>query len=217
MLIVLATLSAQALPAAASGKGKAEDPSVEPATIEFWNRPIAVLRSSLAGADPQDRAERAMQRLEELPPATRASDVEVHPIKVEDEDGVGFTCNGNVLFFLGTKDLDEERGETLASASNAALQALGEALQARASEREWPVIRRGVLFTLLGIALLIAFLWLVWRAYHAAFDYLRSKEHSFPIKLRLFGVDLLPHIAGLIYTLLRVAAWLLPSAQSIPG
>ncbi len=192
-----------------AAKASANDPSVEPASIEFWNRPIATLRSSLAGADAQDRAERASSHLNQLPLRTRAADIELHPIKVEDEDGIGFTSEtGTILFFLGTRDLDKESGETLASASKAALQRLDEALLARESERSWPVIRNGLLFTLLGLALLVLFWWLVWKAYHFVFDYLHERERTFPYRMRFWGIEFLPHLAGALYTLLKVAAWL---------
>ena len=57
-----------------------------------------------------------------------------------------------------------------------------------------------------GPVLLVGFVWLVWRLHRAVHAYLRGKEHSFPVKLRLFGIDLLPHIAGLIYAIIRSAA-----------
>lgn len=210
VLLVLAPASLVAsslLPSAA--KASANDPSVEPATIQFWNRPIATLRSTLAGANPQDRVARAVAHLNQLPLTTRAADIELHPIKVEDEEGIGFTFgNGTILFFLGTADLDKESGETLASASKAALQRLDEALLARESERSWPVIRKGLLFTLVGLALLVLFWWLVWKAYHLVFDYVHEKEQTFPYRMRFWGIDLLPHLAGAFYTLLKVVTWL---------
>jgi small-conductance mechanosensitive channel len=210
MLVALAPASVAASSLLPSGaKASAKDASVEPATIDFWNRPIATLRSSLAGADPQDRVARAVVRLNELPLTVRAADIELHPIKVEDQDGIGFAWgNGTILFFLGTGDLDKESGETLASASKAALRRLDEALIARESERSWPVIRRGLLFTLVGLALMVLFWWLVWKAYHFVFDYLHEKERTFPFRMRFWGIDFLPHVAGVFYTLLRVAAWL---------
>ena len=189
MLVAFAPVSlaaASLLPGQDKASSKA--PSVEPATIEFWNRPITTLRSSLAGADPQDRAKRAASHINDLPLTVRAADIELHPIKVEDQDGIGFTSgNGTILFFLGTEDLDKERGETLASASKAALQRLDEALIARESERSWPVIRRGLLFTLIGLALLVLFWWLVWKAYHLVFDYLRKKGKHFPLPYAVLG------------------------------
>ncbi len=208
---MFAALASPAFAAAAAStdKAKTSDPSLEPATIEFWNRNIATLRSNVAGAAPQDRADRAMQRLSELPISVHASEVELHPITVLDQDAIAFTYSGRVLFVLCASDLDKETGETLASVSQTAVLKLGEALQAREDERRWPVIRRGLLFSLLSIALTAGFLWLVWKGYHAVTNYLHGKEQTFPYRLRLYGIDLLPHVAGAVYTVLRVFAWLL--------
>jgi len=191
------------------GKTGSAKASSEPAEIQFWNRQIATMRTDLAGGSPQDRADRAMEKLRELPLGTSIDEIELHPINVEGQDGVGFTYKGKVLFFLASGDLDKEGGESLTTAERNALNALKEALKAREDERSWPVIRTGILYTLLGLALLVGFVWLVWRAYHTIFNYLRSKERSLTVRIRLWGVDLVPHIAGLLYTLLRVAAWLL--------
>ena len=88
------------------------------------------------------------------------------------------------------------------------LNGLDEALLARESERSWPVIRKGLLFTLVGLALLVLFWWLVWKAYHFVFDYLHEKERTFPYRMRFWGIEFLPHLAGALYTLLKVGAWL---------
>ncbi len=145
----------------------AAPPSTKPNTanaahIEFWNRQVAVMRSTLAGADPQDRADRAAQRLNELPLDANAADIELFPVKVDDQDGIGFIYSGKVLFFLGKNDLDKEAGETLAQVSKQSLGTLGEALEARRAERSWPVIRNGLLFSLVGFALLVAAILVVW-------------------------------------------------------
>ena len=209
LLLAFALLSIPAFAASSSSdKGKSASSS-EPATIDFMNRQIAVLRGDIAGGSPHDRAERAEQRLNELPLRTRTSEIDLHDIKVEDEEGIAFTYRGKVLFFLGKDDLDKESGETLASASRAAVQALDEALIARDEERHWPTIRRGALFTLLGLALLVGFLWLVWKVYHFVFSYLHRVEKTIRYRPRLYGIDLVPHLAGLIYLLLRISTWLL--------
>jgi len=186
-------------------KPKAE--TLEPATIEFWNRPIAVLRNNLAGASPADRANKAGQRLNELPLYVRAKDIELHNVKVEDEEGSAFTYQGHVLFFIGQSDLDKETNENIASVGQNTLRALDDALQAREDEQKWPKIRTGILYTTLGLGLLAAFTWLVWRTYHNMYGYLRHKERSSTLRLQVFGIDLLPHIASLIYTLLRGVGW----------
>jgi small-conductance mechanosensitive channel len=210
---LLATLLAAMPGAAASAPASQHEniatPSGEPATITFWNRDIAVLRSNLAGSAPAERAARAVQRLGELPLNARASNITLHDVTVEDEEGLSFAYEGRLLFFIGKEDLDKESGETLDSVSKTALTALDEALSARAEERHWPTVRRGLLFTALGLALLIVFLWLVWRLCRVILDYLHRVENKFPYRPRLYGIDLIPHVAGLVHLLLRIVAWLL--------
>jgi len=206
---MLAGPAATLASAAAAKNGKTPDSSVQPASIEFWNRHITTLRSNLAGADPEDRADRAMQRLKALPIHTQASDIELQRITFQDQEAVALTYKGIVLFTISAGDLDSEAGETLPQASQAAVAGLQEALKARENERHWPVIRRGLLFTVLSLAVLIGVLWLVWKAFHAVYDYVHGKEQIFPYRPQLYGIDLLPHISGAVYTVLRVVAWLL--------
>jgi small-conductance mechanosensitive channel len=209
-LVALIALSMVAS-AQAADKGKAQSApsSDEPATIEFWNRNIVTMRANLAGSSPQDRADRAMEHLNQLPMGVTIDEIEEHPIKVEDQQGIGFTYNGRVLFFLCEGDVDKESGETLASATQAAQRNLRDALQAREAVRHWPVVRRAILYTLIGLALLVGFWWVVWKTFHAAFDYLHAKEKGLTFRLRISGIELVPHLAGLLYTLLRVGSWLL--------
>ena len=83
------------------------------AQAEFYNRVIVTQRGTLAGATAQERAERASQHLDELPLNVKPSEVELRPVKIENQDGVVFMVRGRFLFFLGTNDLDKESGETL--------------------------------------------------------------------------------------------------------
>jgi small-conductance mechanosensitive channel len=191
------------------GKNETSTPSTGPADITFWNRHIATMRVNLAGSDPQERAQRAIDKLQELPLGTTIDQIEEHEIQVEGLEGFGYTYKGRVLLYLSTGDLDKESGETLAAGAQTTLNNLRDALQAREDERRWPVIRQGVLYTLIGLAALVAFLWVVWKVFHIIYDYLHAKERSFTFRLRIFGIDLVPHIAGLLYTVLRVLAWML--------
>ena len=211
LILVLITLPAVASAQAADkSKGQAATQSGgEPAEIDFWNRHIATMRTTLAGSSPQDRADRAMEHLNELPVRVTIDEIEEHPIKVEDHQGIGFSYQGKILFFISDGDVDKESGENLLSVTQAAQRNLQEALQAREAVRHWPVIRRGILYTLIGLALLIGFWWLVWKAFHIIYDYLHAKEKTLNFQLHVSGVDLVPHLAGLLYTLLRVFAWML--------
>jgi len=176
--------------------------------IVFWNRFIADQRETLSGATAQERAERAIQRLEELPLNVKADEIALRPIKIEDQNGIAVVCKGRALFFLGENDLDKESGESLEVVAQVALRNLNDALQARAEERSWPVIRSGLLFTFVGLLLFVSLSVVVWKASSRALAFLRSREQTFPTKMRLLGIDLLPYLAAVVYSLVRTIAWI---------
>ncbi|MGB2633363.1 MAG: mechanosensitive ion channel domain-containing protein [Candidatus Acidiferrum sp.] len=177
------------------------------APIKFWNRVIAVQRATIAGATPEDRAERASEKLAQLPLNASADEIVAQPVKVDNQDGIGFVFRGDFLFFLGTADLDKESGEKLQQASSFAMRSLAEALQARTAERSWPVIRSGLLHTLIGLVVLIALCVAAWKGQSLVIKFLRKKAGS--TSLTLFRVDVLPHIAAAVYGMLRLVAWTL--------
>jgi hypothetical protein len=180
--------------------------STSAAPIKFWNRFIAVQRASLAGATPENRAERASERLAQLPLNASADEIVTRPFKVDNQDGVAFAFRGNFLFFLGTADLDKESGEKMEQASDSAMRNLTEALQARAAERSWPVIRSGLLYTLIGFVLLVALCIATWKVQSWIVKFLRKREGS--ASLALFRVDVLPYITATVYRILRLLACL---------
>jgi small-conductance mechanosensitive channel len=188
-----------------------EDGVVNPneAPIQFWNREIAILRATIASSTPQERAERAAQRLHELPLNASARDIQLLRSRVEGEDAIVVTYHGRGLFLLGNGDLDKESDETLDQASQRILQNLSEALDAREAQRRWPVIRSGLLLLFIGVLLLLVACTLIWRFYAWLAARLHAKERSLPRGLRLFGADLLPQIATVVRSFLRVVAWVL--------
>lgn len=178
------------------------------APVEFWNRLITYQRGSLAGVTAQQRAERAAERLNSLPLNVNSSEMALRSIKIEDQEGIGFLCRGQLLFFLGTNDLDSESGESLDQAAQGALRRLDEALQARVAERSWPVIRAGILFTVVGLFLLVFLCNVIWKANAHFASFVRSRGKSFPGGLRLFGFDFLPYLAAVLRSLARILAWI---------
>lgn len=177
------------------------------APIKFWNRVIAVQRATVAGATPEERAERAAERLAQLPLNASADDIVTRPLTVENQDGVGFIYKGKFLFFIGTADLDKESDEELDQAADSAVQNLRAALQVRTAERSWPVIRSGLLYTLLGLVVLVAVCIATWNVLAWIVRFLRKREGS--TSLTFFRVDVLPHIAAAFYGILRLLAWIL--------
>lgn len=179
--------------------------SNDQAAVTLWNRVITYQRGILAGATPEERSQRSSQRLAELPLNTSPDEIVTRAVKVDDQDGLGFGYRGRLLFFLGTNDLDKESGETLEEASKSALHNLSEALQARNAERSWPVIRTGLLYTFIGLAVLVFLCVALWNTQAAVVRFLRKKENFF--SLNIFRFDLVSHIAAAFYGLLRLFSW----------
>ena len=187
-------------------KSASEEPAVTPteAPIEFWNRDIVTLRGTISGADAEMRSERVVQHLNELPLYARGSDVTLVPFNVEGQDGFGFTYRGKILFYIGTKDLDPESHETLDQVAQRALHNLDEALQARAAERSWPVIRSALLFTSVALVLLVVGVAIIWRSHSRLVSMLRRREPLVRRPLQLMGIDLRPPIDRAVYGILRL-------------
>ncbi len=201
-------LNAQANTPAPSAQQEAA-PGAGDAPVVFWNRQVAVIRTSLAGATAEERAERAIDRLEELPLNASSNDLALLPVRVEDQSAIAFVYRGRSIFFLTEHDLDQESGETLGQTSQNVLSNLDEALEARRSERRWPVIRAGMFFTLTG-ALLLAFIGFgIWKSYSKLAVYVSKQKSSWSRPVRLFGVNLVPYIAAVLRFLLRTLAWAL--------
>lgn len=195
---ILATNVATPVPTTATAANEAP--------IEFWNREIAILRATIAGADPEMRAERVVDHLNDVPVSTRGRDITLLPFNVEGQDGIAFEHDGRVLFFLSTGDLDKESGETLEQASQRALRNLDEALEARHDERSWPVIRGALVYTLVGLTLLLVAAVLIWKVHAYLLALLHRKEKAARKPLQLFGMDLRPPIDNLIHSAIRTTA-----------
>ena len=213
-LAVACAVSTQDLMAADSTQTSSEQYAVgaNEAPIEFWNREIVILRDTVAGISPQQRAARAAERLDQLPVNVRATDIVLVPFGVEGQDGIGFTYNGGGLFFLGQNDLEKESRETLEGVSQRILRNLDDALMARAAERSWPVIRSALLYTFIGLLFIVLAASLIWKSHARLVALLRQRELSFRPSLQLFGTEFRPNIAGLMYKLMRAMAWTLTVA-----
>lgn len=202
-LIVASQLVFAAVPTA---RGPSEAKHETESYIEFWNREIIMLRSTVAGLEPAERARRAAQHLESLPVNATVSDITSTPFEVEGQEGIGFTYNGEVLFFLGVDDLDKESGETLEQASVRALKNLDEAFQARNAERSWPVIRGALTYSLTALAFLLAVITIIRKIYRRA---ARALEHYSAGRAPWFvlRLDIRPVLDKTLQLLIRTLAY----------
>ncbi len=206
VLLVATVAVVPSLAFAQETKSGSAEPVVAPkeATITFWNRDIVTLRGTISGADPEMRAEKVVERLDQLPLYARSSDITLFPFNVEGQDGVGFTYHGKILFYIGTKDLAPELRETLDEVAQRTLRNLDEALQARAAEESWPVIRSALIFTGIAFVLLVVAVTIIWRSHSRLVSMLHRREPLVRRPLDLMGIDLRPPIDKAVYGILRL-------------
>jgi small-conductance mechanosensitive channel len=184
-------------------------PEASEARIELWNRLIAWQRGTLGGVSAQERAYHASQRLDALPLSVNIADIVLRPVEIDDQRTVAFTWKGQILFFLGSNDLDKESNETLEQISQTTRQNLEEALKARIAERSWPVIRAAILFTVTGLFLFVFLSTAMWKIYSYVASFLRNREDSSSTSFTVFGLNLLPGIFAVSRSLIRLVAFIL--------
>ena len=99
------------------------------ATLRVLTRDIVTLRAPLAGASPEARVERALQRLRQIPQAEYDQPIRHVPFALGDERGVQFLLGDRTLFTLLEADRQAESKESL-EAMAVGVQANLEALRA---------------------------------------------------------------------------------------
>jgi small-conductance mechanosensitive channel len=176
-----------------------------PATLTVWNQPIAVFRAPLRKVGPAERAARAAQRIEALPPDTSPDEVKVEAATVGDLQGVLVLSGNQILFGLLPEDLDPGAGETLGSVSARAAEQVRAVLRARADQRRLPVVLRGVAVSIVATALLLAVLWLIRRGADRALDRMTRAMH--PRAAWLVGLDFWPFLQAVERTMVALSAW----------
>lgn len=132
----------------------------EPAQLRWLQRDIATLRAPLAGAPPQQRVERALERLRALPAAAMDEPLQVLPFVLGRQSGVQFLLGDHLLFSLLEADLDPELREPDLQAQAAQVQArLEQARRAWHQQRDLPLWWLGLGKLMVGTVLA----WLVVR------------------------------------------------------
>jgi small-conductance mechanosensitive channel len=165
----------------------APDKTTPAATVTYMNRPVAVLRATLAGTPPTARAERAERRLEEVKKRDLRAPLRQVPVTIGNQSGIGLQLGDVLLFTLLPEDADPETPQTVPDMAAAAQQALEASLAAYRAQHDPGVLLSGAVHTLLALAILTAVVWLLW--------------HVRSLLLALFQRRILPRLAN-------NAAWL---------
>jgi small-conductance mechanosensitive channel len=102
----------------------AAEPSGEPATVSYFNRPFATLRARVLGREPADRAANAVRTLDEL-----VAQGVMQPVEMRLVDSAALiTVGGRGVLVLTPADLDAVSGETVQQAASEVVNRLQRAL-----------------------------------------------------------------------------------------
>jgi small-conductance mechanosensitive channel len=145
-------------PLRAAGQETATDDSA----LVVLNREIVVLRSTIAGAAPAVRVERALQRLRALPPSALDEPLHALPFTLGDVRGQQILLGNRVLLSLAEGDVEPEaQREGLDPLVQRTLRRLEEARTAWHASKDGPLLWQGVGRVLLVSAAAALLAWLV--------------------------------------------------------
>jgi small-conductance mechanosensitive channel len=138
-------------------------PAAPEAALSYMNRTVMVFRGELAGATPQQRAQRARQRIEEAEQRNLADKVTPLPVALGSQQGVGIFAGDLLLFTVLPEDVSpEEDHDTQALAQQVKLRM--ESAFVAWHEQQNPVLLGKALIKMLIAAVLTTLAaWLVWR------------------------------------------------------
>jgi len=130
-----------------------------PAQLRWLQRDIATLRAPLAGATPQERVERAQDRLRALPASAMDDPLQTLPFVLGQQSGVQFLLGDRLLLSLLVDDLDPElRERNLQAQADLVLARLEKARRAWHDQRDlqlwWVGLAKALLGSLLAWGLL---------------------------------------------------------------
>ena len=135
-------------------------PTRETYTLTYFNRPIVVLKAIVLGRTPMERAQAAVEAIEDLVLQHIRGPVTARPF----EGGELISVGTRVVVVLTPPDVDSLSGDTLDGASARAVARLQQAL-AEADEARTPgMILRSALIAAVGIFIALAALWMIGRA-----------------------------------------------------
>ncbi len=207
------SMSTHAQVPAAPGAGPSTQPSAAslsdhaPATLEVWNRTLAVFRVQLNDATPEQRAAAASARIDAALDRLIPDQIRVAEVQLASERGVLIIAGAETLFGLHERDLPQDGATTLDSAGAQAVDRLRAILHDRAEQRRWPTLLRSVASSVLATLAFVVSCLLVLRVQDRVARLLGKIAARRIGRTTIAGVDPRPFIFGALAWLTRAAAW----------
>lgn len=215
-----------------AGRALAEEPvrfevrAGEPATLRFWNRPIATFHAQLDDIRPIDRAHRAHQKIVDTLADRPGNTASAAAGTLGNLSGYWILIDGQAAFALIEQDADRVTGENLDQVVAQAVAKLQGALDARRAQQRLPDLLKRTAFALVATLVMALILWLILRVHRRAL----SQERLLAwVDLRVGGIGLRPHLRTIeraairltslglgaiaIYFWLTLVLWLFPFSQ----
>lgn len=177
------------------------------APLVFWNRQITTFRSSVNQLSPADRAARARERLGSLPSNAPEWRIVTTEATVGQYTGVIVSVNDQSVFAILTGDLDYDSNETLKAAADRATAQLRAALEARAQQRNVPMLVRGIVLSIAATLVLLFALWLVTRVARKIKARFEQTADARAQQMGLAGLGVQSVLHSLSRMLAKLTAW----------
>lgn len=181
---LLFTLAIQATPPALA-------PARDSAVVRLGNRTVAVLRESVLGLSPAERADGARRRLESA--VTAGSD---SVTTQEHEAGIVILVGGWGMFVITPGDVDTLGGATMEQEVDATKQRLGVALAEAREARSVSALARGIVEVAVATVILVVALTLLWRVRRRVTERGQRFVARWAPRLRIANVELLSPAAA---------------------
>ncbi len=139
-------------------------PTSETFTLTYFNRPIVVLKASVLGRSPMERAVGAHRALDDL-----TAEQITGPVSSQLFDGGALISVGpRVVLALTSADIDNLSGETIQGVSGEAVARMRQALEEAAEARRPGALLRSGAFAFVGLIIGVALVWSIGRVHRTA-------------------------------------------------
>ncbi|MBO0722387.1 MAG: mechanosensitive ion channel, partial [Blastocatellia bacterium] len=178
----------------------------EAAPLIFWNRKITIFRASYDQLNPAERAANAAARLEALPEQSTWK-VDAIEVPYGRTPRALISVNNKLAFIIMPEDLDPESGDTLKDAADHAVTQLRATLEARARQRNMPLLLQAIGLSLVATLIALFAFSLVIRASTRSLSWLErfAEERARPVAIA--GVNLRPMTMVLKRIAIKIIAW----------
>lgn len=131
--------------------------------LNYMSRTIMIFRGELAGATPQQRVDRARQRIEEAEERSLAEKTQVLPLALGTQQGLGIFAGDLLLFTVLPEDVNPEEHKDIGALAALAQKNMDGAFKAYHAQQNPVLLGRALLFIAIATVLALTASWLVWR------------------------------------------------------